>query len=83
MKKRYKKPVIVFEDFTLSATIAGDCEIKTHTPAVMQCAYEVVDEFFGTTNIFIIGVSACETTPSGGYDSICYHQVESNSLFNS
>ena len=83
MKKRYKKPVIVFEDFTLSATIAGDCEIKTHTPAVMQCAYEVVDEFFGTMNIFISGVSSCVFTQPDGYDGICYHVFTDNSLFNS
>ena len=73
----------MFEDFTLSATIAGDCEIKTHAPAVMQCAYEAVDEFFGTVNIFISGVSACEFMQPDGYDGICYHVFIDNSLFNS
>ena len=82
MKKRYTKPIIVFEDFTLSATIAGDCEIKTNTPAAKQCAYEVVMEW-GTASVFVEGVGPCVFKMPGEFDGICYHQVESNSLFNS
>ena len=78
MKKTYAKPKIIFEDFTLNESIAGDCETKTHTPAQEKCGLEM-----GAFVVFIDGL--CNFVPDGGmYNGICYHVPNGdNSLFNS
>ena len=82
MKKRYTKPAIVFEDFTLSVAIAS-CEVKTNTPAKMQCGYEV-DDGWDISVLFVSGVQVCTTVEAeGAYDGICYHTFANNNLFNS
>lgn len=72
----------MFESFSLSTSIAGDCEIQTNTPAAMQCAYQV-----GPFNVFISSIAACERDTddtNGLYNGICYHvPFETNTLFNS
>ena len=82
MKKLYTKPEITFEDFTLNTSIAGDCEVKTHTPAAEQCGIA-----FGDINIFLDGHEGCTTTIIDGskdFDGLCYHvPTETNNLFNS
>lgn len=85
MKKRYEKPQIVFEDFTLSTNIAGDCDVKTWTPNSGKCAYPVKDEFLGTLNIFTSEMVGICTTPEkdGEYNGICYHAPYGDNLFNS
>lgn len=85
MKKTYIKPQIMFESFTLSTNIAGDCEVKTNTPNSGTCAYEVSAGAYGTWNVFIDTVQACTTVPADGqYDGFCYHTpTETNNLFNS
>ena len=84
MKKVYTKPEIMFEDFTLSVNIAGDCEVKTNTPSQMQCAYKVNDEFLGELNLFVNGVTACLDSNDGEYNGFCYHTpTEAQNLFNS
>ena len=87
MKKRYEKPQIVFEDFTLSTNIAGDCGTIIDGQSLGNCALEGT----GGINVFILGVFACEFTPTDmgfvnddAYDGICYHvPIPSQSLFNS
>lgn len=87
MKKRYEKPQIVFEDFTLSTNIAGTCENVVDGPSLGQCAMEGTGGIF----VFVTGVQACEYTPTDMgyvnddmYDGICYHvPIETNNLFNS
>lgn len=85
MKREYRKPEIMFEDFTLSTNIAGDCEKKTNTPSKMQCAYTVTDEFGDVSNLFLSGIAACDTPQaSGQYDGFCYDiPIEAYTLFNS
>lgn len=85
MKKVYVKPELMFENFFLSANIAGDCGIKTYTPNSGQCAYPVDAGDFGTWNIFIDTVDACTTKEQDGeYNGICYDVPFSEAnLFNS
>lgn len=80
MKKIYSKPEIMFESFTLSENIAGDCEFKTKLPSKDNCGYEA-----GRGNvIFISKETGCTYTSPDGYDTICYHVPNDNSeLFNS
>ena len=83
MKKVYKKPNIIFEDFTLSTSIAAGCERKANN-VMYSCEY--FDNDLGYT-IFTGSISKCTLTPQDGgdeYNGICYHvPVESNNLFNS
>lgn len=79
MKKTYAKPHIMFEDFSLSTSIAVACEYKAkHTE--YSCAYE--DEFLEQI-IFTAEVSTCETKMAdGAYNEICYHvPLESSNIF--
>lgn len=81
MKKRYSKPLIAYEDFCLSANIAGNCEVKTGTPSLHMCAYTTVTG----NNVFLSGVGQCTTTEQDGeHNGICYHIPYSTfRLFNS
>lgn len=83
MKKKYVKPQIYIENFSLDTTIAGDCEGIVGNPTKGTCAV------LGTGGIamFEDGMpSICDYTPPDGdkYDSFCYHvPTEYNNLFNS
>ena len=92
MKKKYVKPEIMFEDFSLSTNVAGDCGVKTYTPNAGKCAYIVDTGSFGTYNIFTNEIPlVCTTTDGkldksedGIYNGICYHTpYEDSNLFNS
>ena len=84
MKKTYNKPEIMFESFTLSTNIAGDCKVKTWTPNSGSCAYEVKDEFGDTYNVFTSAVTLCTTHEEDGeYSNICYDVPYGDNLFNS
>ena len=84
MKKLYSKPEIMFESFTLSTNVAGGCEVKTNTPADMQCSVSYVDEHLGDINIFLSSIQACVYKEPDGYNGICYDiPTEGNNLFNS
>ena len=85
MKKVYSKPEIMFEDFTLSVNIAGDCEEKTNLPSNSTCGMD----FSGLT-VFLDNMGGCSDikVPSsngdGEYDGICYHiPTGDKNLFNS
>lgn len=80
MRKTYSKPEILFEDFTLNESIAGDCEVKTYTPAQKQCGLD-----FAGDVIFLIDMTGCtDKYAEGEYEGICYHVPDSsNNLFNS
>ena len=79
MKKIYSKPEIMFEDFTLNESIAGPCEVKTHTPAQGQCGVE-----FGPFIVFMSTTNCNFIQDNQEYDGFCYHiPSESNNLFNS
>ena len=86
MKKVYTAPQILFESFTMSTNIAGNCEAIVGNPTKGTCAV------LGTGDIALFDgtMSVCVFTPEamGGepdkFDGACYHvPVESNTLFNS
>ena len=98
MKKVYEKPMIMFESFSLSTNIAGDCDIPTGTAAYKTCAID-----FSGTPLFLTTISECVGTAenpgitvppdetgtdgvfdSGVFDSFCYHvPAENLGYFNS
>lgn len=83
MKKIYKKPEIMFEDFTLSTNIAAGCEVKVGNPSKGTCGITTSDSEITFFNIGI--VRNCSSEPSDGmYDGACYHApYDTNNLFNS
>ena len=86
MKKVYVKPEIVFESFTLSTNIAGDCERIVGNPSKGTCG--VLGNVRGEDNIFastVGGVDGCQIwNDTDKHDGFCYHvPTESTNLFNS
>ena len=85
MKKTYEKPQIMFESFTLSTNIAGDCEVKTWEPTNSDCGMKFSDGLY----LFIEGVTGCSvpvvdgTVGNDDFNTICYHVPFGNNLFNS
>ena len=82
MKKKYVKPQIIIENFSLSTTIAGDCEgDPVGNPTRGTCAV------IGSGDIYMFSgtVSQCEFVIDGDqWDGFCYHvPTEYNNLFNS
>jgi hypothetical protein len=76
MKKVYTKPEIMFEDFTLSTNIAGNCEHQDVLPTTNQQGCGLI---FGPDVIFISGLCTVsegvipEGPDDGSYNGICYH----------
>ena len=75
----------MFESFTLSTNIAGDCEEKTNLPTNGQCGME----FSGIT-VFLEGMNGCDKEwqmktdgGDGEFNGICYHVPYGENLFNS
>ncbi len=88
MKKKYSRPDIAFESFSLSTSIAGNCELKTDTKGGGECSYPMD----GLGNLFLTTMEACNgagNTPitdeqSLTFNGFCYHvPVENSNLFNS
>ena len=86
MKKKYTKPQIIIEDFSLVTNIAANCEGKVNNASKGTCAV------IGTGDIYMFdgNVSQCDYKPEdlGGeadeWDGFCYHvPTEYNNLFNS
>lgn len=69
MKKFYSKPMIEFDSFELTDSIAAGCAYISSNQSPYACP--VLDEEFGYTIFTDYGV--CDSTPPGGNDSICYH----------
>ena len=81
MKKTYVKPEIMFESFTLSVNIAGDCDHDTALHAQGACGID-----FGGDIIFLTGISGCweQYDVDDGTSGICYHvPTDTTKLFNS
>ena len=80
MKKVYEKPVVIFEDFSLSANVAGTCEVDVELPSQFQCGVEMLP----TTNvIFLSDMSICNTYEEE-YLGGCYDvPTDDRNLFNS
>lgn len=90
MKKNYVKPEIMFEDFSLSNSIAANCEKITRTQTENACGYEIgisgqivfIDENTGCNYTEVI----TDTTGSyimNGTNKVCYHVPDGYNLFNS
>ena len=82
MKKKYEKPMIIIEDFSLDTTIAGDCEVPTNTPNSGNCGLD----FGPNIVIFTESVQQCTKdygADDGEYNGICYHVPLGDNLFNS
>ncbi len=57
MKKTYQKPDIMFDNFTLSTSIAASCKNISESPALYSCGYKS-DE--GYNVFYSSGWSGCE-----------------------
>ena len=85
MKKVYEKPVILFENFSLSTSIAGDCE----TPFVNNATKGTcgVPTSAPHLTVFTDESTGCTIPDSDNddmYGGLCYHvPTEYNNLFNS
>ena len=87
MKKTYKKPIAVIENFSLATSIAGDCEAKTNLPSNNSCGMD----FSGVT-VFLDTMAGCaggieigsdDFGGDGEFNGICYHVPYGENLFNS
>ena len=71
MKKPYKKPEILFEDFSLSTRIASDCEVFPGDP---RLSYGGGIEAFADNrcgwNVEIGGIDGTDN-----HNGVCYHNV--------
>ena len=89
MKKKYTKPQIIFESFTMNTAIAGDCEKIVGNPAKGTCG---VPGSAPGENIFSSGISDCfleldkmhQGDEADQYNGFCYHvPTEAYNFFNS
>lgn len=84
MKKKYEKPQIIIENFSLSTTIAGDCETKTNVQSTSSCGFD-----FSGLQVFLEGMGGCKDIQvdtiggDGEFNGICYHVPYGDNLFNS
>ena len=84
MKKVYSKPEIVFENFSLSTNVAGDCEKKTNLQSENACGMD-----FSGLMVFLDGMGGCKDIGilnmggDGEFNGICYHVPSGENLFNS
>ncbi len=84
--KAYTKPEIMFEDFSLSTSIATGCEyIANHGDGTCGISVEIYPGYSST--VFNTGMSGCTYQPPGdddSYNGICYHvPVDTNNVFSS
>jgi len=81
LKKQYIKPDVVFEDFSLSTTIANGCETNITNATKGVCGVD-----FGGWFVFVSGVNECITQIEDGsmFDGLCYHVPNAdNNVFGS
>lgn len=82
MKKNYSAPEILFEDFTISTSIATNCEEKSDLQNARECGFK-----WGKFVIFINSTTGCSKEVVDGdskYNGLCYHVPEADyNLFNS
>lgn len=79
MKKAYEKPAIIFEDFSLSTSIAAGCEFINDLQSQGTCGYPTRNGIIFTTEI-----TGCKYHESDVNDSLCYHVPSDDyNIFNS
>jgi hypothetical protein len=86
MSRAYSKPTIIYEDFSLSTSVAN-CEEKTNLPSYLACGLPLP----GVGTVFVDGNTGCKLKPSALdpkapsdqiYNGVCYHvPYEHNNLF--
>ena len=82
MKREYKKPIVVFENFCMSTNIAAGCENKVTNATLNTCAYISSGGIATFTDEL---VNVCDFTSSDGkWDGFCYHNPDGGpNIFNS
>lgn len=87
MKKEYSKPIVVFENFSMSTNIAGTCNRIVNNPTQGVCG---IPGSAPGSDLFSQDVQGCVILDEffdgndGKYDGFCYHVPEGGpSLFNS
>ncbi len=88
MKKVYTKPEIIFENFSMSTNIAGDCEKIVGSPSKDSCGVGGSAPFTNLfSNIDLTSATACHIPGDKNYedyDGFCYYNPSDNyELFNS
>ena len=79
MKRTYTAPDILFEDFTMSTSIALNCDVRVNNSTENVCGYETRNGI-----VFTDDISGCKYKQPDGYDGICYHvPIDTADLFNS
>lgn len=76
-KRKYSKPGILFEDFSLSTNIAAGCEWEANEDGGVN---------YHRYTIFVEGVTGCKKVVVEGdpyYDGLCYHNPMDYNVFNS
>lgn len=83
MRKTYSKPDIVFESFSLSTSVALNCETKA--PEGEQVGHGAVRFYLGMVPLVVFQNSAqgcIKYEDDGEWNTFCYHNPgEFNSLF--
>ena len=82
MKKVYKKPVLYFENFELSTSIATGCGHPIHNQSKDVCGLDMG----GGIIVFLNGISGCTgyQLDNDNYNGLCYHNPsDTQNLFNS
>ena len=52
MKKKYEKPMVLFEDFTMSTNIASQCEVTTNLQGYQECGIKAYDLDLSNSGIY-------------------------------
>lgn len=68
MKKKYEKPVVIIEGFSLQTSIAAGCEFKNGLHEEGTCGYETRNGV-----VFTDMIQGCDYKQPDTNDSLCYH----------
>lgn len=68
MKKKYTKPMIIIEDFSVNSTIAAGCEFKNGLLEQGACGYETRNGV-----VFLDTIEGCVYKQPDVNDALCYH----------
>lgn len=68
MKKTYSAPEILFEDFSLSSSIASGCEFINPNPTRGSCGYKT-----SLGIVFMSDIGDCKYHQPDTNDNLCYH----------
>lgn len=90
MKKKYEKPLFLFENFTICTNIDTTCEVKTNLQGYQECGIKASDLdlsdsglYDDTDIIFTSTEYGCNYTMSQ-FNTVCYDvPTTANNLFNS